>query len=65
MLRAVISVSLLLLVVPGAPPQAQDRTPASRIAAIEGPQSAPGPNELGKLTIDELLKRFNAWKGAA
>lgn len=46
-------------VAPGAadPQNAQTRTPAERMAAIEGAQAAAGTNELGKLTIGELMKR--------
>jgi CubicO group peptidase (beta-lactamase class C family) len=32
---------------------------ADPIGAIEGAQSSPGANELGELTIDELMERFN------
>jgi CubicO group peptidase (beta-lactamase class C family) len=38
---------------------AQVRTTAEFIAAIEGPQPTAGPNDLGKLTIAELMARFN------
>jgi CubicO group peptidase (beta-lactamase class C family) len=57
MLRTVIALSLLMLVLPAAP-QGQSRTAAERIAAIEGAQPS-ATTELGKLTIDELMKRFN------
>src|SRR5687768_14221563 len=40
-----------------APPQT--RTAADRIAAIEGAQPSEGTQGLGKLTIEELMKRFN------
>ena len=59
MLRIVIALSLLIL---AAPPQPvpQSNTPAARMAAIEGAQAAAaGTNELGSLTIEELMTRFN------
>ena len=39
--------------------QAQARTAADYMAAIEGKQSSPGTNELAGLTISELMTRFN------
>jgi CubicO group peptidase (beta-lactamase class C family) len=38
---------------------AQTRTPADYMALIEGKQSVAGPNDLGTLTISELMTRFN------
>jgi CubicO group peptidase (beta-lactamase class C family) len=38
---------------------AQTRSAADYIAAIEGAQSSAGPNDLGRLTISELMARFN------
>ena len=38
---------------------AQARTAADFITAIEGVQTSAGPNDLGKLTIAELMVRFN------
>jgi CubicO group peptidase (beta-lactamase class C family) len=37
---------------------AQTRTAAEYMAAIEGAQTVAGPNDLGKLTISELMARF-------
>src|SRR5688500_15800257 len=56
-LRALIALSLLA----GSPQPStstQARTAADRIAAIEGAQPS-ATSELGKLTIEELMKRFN------
>jgi CubicO group peptidase (beta-lactamase class C family) len=49
--------TLLAIGLPAAAP-AQTRTAADYIAAIERAQSA-GPNDLGRLTIAELMARFN------
>lgn len=49
--------TLLAIALPAAE-QAQTRTPADYIAAIERAQSSPGQNELGGLTISELMARF-------
>lgn len=57
MTRTLIAL-LLMLALPESQ-DAQRRTAADRMAAIEGAQAAPGTNELGRLTIDELMKRFN------
>lgn len=38
---------------------AQERTVADYIAAVEGRQSEPGPNDLGDLTIAQLMERFH------
>lgn len=38
---------------------AQDRTVADYIAAVEGQQAGAAAGELGALTVDELLERFN------
>ena len=38
---------------------AQARTPAEYLAAIEGVQSTAGPNDLGTLTLKQLMARFN------
>ena len=46
-----------VLVLQAAPPP-QSRTAAERAAAIEGAQPS-ATSELGKLTLDELMKRFN------
>ena len=50
--------TLLAIALPAAA-QAQTRTTAEYMAAIEGAQSSAGPNDLGKLTINELMARFN------
>lgn len=55
--RAVIAIALLTTGLSAQAPQT--RTAADRIAAIEGPQAVEGTQGLGKLTIDELMKRFN------
>ena len=66
MLRRLIGIALAAaLATAGAQAQAVagtravDRTPAEYQAAIEGAQSAPGPNDLAKLNITELMARFN------
>ncbi|MGD2120208.1 MAG: serine hydrolase [Gemmatimonadota bacterium] len=38
---------------------AQPRTPEEYRAAIESPQDSPGENELGSLSIQELMERFH------
>ena len=58
MTRTLVALLLLMLVLPESQ-DAQRSTAAERMAAIEGAQAAPGTNELGKLTIDELMQRFN------
>ncbi len=40
-------------------PAAQERTPVQYAAVVEGPQAAAGPDGLGALTLEELMKRFN------
>jgi len=40
-------------------PAAQERSAADYAVAIERAQADPGANDLGTLTIDELMKRFN------
>ena len=50
--------TLLTIALPAAA-AAQARTAADYMAAIEGRQSSAGPNELGGLTISELMARFN------
>ena len=57
-MRTVIALSLLIFAAPQQPAP-QPRTAADRMAAIEGPQAAEGTQGLGKLTIEELMKRFN------
>ena len=57
-MRILVALSLLLLAVPQQPAP-QTRSAADRIAAIEGVQADPGERGLGKLTIEELMKRFN------
>jgi CubicO group peptidase (beta-lactamase class C family) len=57
-LRATAVLALLIVALP-ASSAAQSRTAAEYMAAIEGAQSSAGPNDLGTLTIDELMKRFN------
>jgi CubicO group peptidase (beta-lactamase class C family) len=49
----------LLSIAPPATARAQTQTAADYIAAVEGAQSSPGPNDLGTLTIAELMARFN------
>jgi CubicO group peptidase (beta-lactamase class C family) len=56
LLRTVFT--LLAIALPDAA-SAQTRTAADYMAAIEGAQSSAGPNDLGKLTITELMARFN------
>src|SRR5687768_14289331 len=55
-----ITIILALLAI-ALPPSAtaQDRRAADYIAAIESAQSTAGPNDLGRLTIAELMARFN------
>jgi CubicO group peptidase (beta-lactamase class C family) len=50
--------TLLAIALPAAA-SAQTRSAADYIAAIEGVQSSAGPNDLGRLTISELMARFN------
>lgn len=50
--------ALLALALPMATP-AQTRSAAEYMAAIEGKQPTPGPNDLSTLTITELMARFN------
>lgn len=57
--RAAAILALLTLALP-VPSSAQSRTVAEYMAAIEGAQSSAGPNDLGGLTIQELMARFNA-----
>jgi hypothetical protein len=54
---ALLALALALALPVSAPAQA--RTAAEFIAAIEGPQPTADPNDLGKLTIAELMARFN------
>ena len=53
-IRAFITLSSLAVVIP-ASSAAQSRTPADYMAAIEGVQQTPGPNDLGEMTIQELM----------
>jgi CubicO group peptidase (beta-lactamase class C family) len=53
-----IVLTLLAIALPAAA-TAQPRTAADYMAAIEGAQSTAGPNDLSKLTISELMARFN------
>jgi CubicO group peptidase (beta-lactamase class C family) len=53
-----IALTLLATALPATAP-AQTRTVADYIAAVEGVQSSPGANDLGTLTIEELMARFN------
>jgi CubicO group peptidase (beta-lactamase class C family) len=53
-----IALALLGIALPSTAP-AQTRSAADYIGAIEGVQSSPGPNDLGTLTIGELMARFN------
>jgi CubicO group peptidase (beta-lactamase class C family) len=55
--RTVVLTLLTLAMPVGA--TAQTRPAAEYIAAIEGAQSVAGPNDLSKLTISELMARFN------
>lgn len=57
-MRILVALSLILLAVLQQPAP-QTRSAAERIAAIEGVQADPGERGLGKLTIEELMKRFN------
>jgi len=50
--------TLLAIALPAAA-SAQTKSAADYIAAIEGAQSSAGPNDLGRLTISELMARFN------
>ena len=50
--------ALLLALALPAPALAQERTPEAYRAAIQGPQDSPGPNDLGSLTLEELMERF-------
>ncbi len=49
--------SLLILLLPLAT-LAQERTAAEYARAVEGPQQTPGPNDVGLMTIEELLEEF-------
>ncbi|MEE2897027.1 MAG: serine hydrolase [Gemmatimonadota bacterium] len=57
MSRAQALLSLLVLAIP-APSAGQSRAPADFMAAIEGVQESAGQNDLGALTIEELMERF-------
>jgi len=50
--------TLLAVALPAAA-SAQTRPAADYIAAIDGAQSSAGPNDLGQLTISQLMARFN------
>lgn len=50
--------ALLAIALPVATP-AQTRSAADYMAAIEGAQPSSGSNDLGALTISELMTRFN------
>lgn len=54
-----IAVLILLALALPLSSSAQDRTPEQYMAAIEGVQASPGENELGTLTLEELLERFS------
>jgi CubicO group peptidase (beta-lactamase class C family) len=56
--RHSIVLTFLAILVPVATP-AQTRSAADYMAAIEGKQATAGPNDLGTLTIAELMARFN------
>jgi len=58
-LRATSFLALLVIALPVSS-AAQSRTAAEYMAAIEGAQSSAGPNDLGELTLPELMERFNA-----
>ena len=53
-----VAAAMLLIPALPAPAHAQERTPEAFMAAIQGPQPSPGPNDLGALTLEELLERF-------
>jgi CubicO group peptidase (beta-lactamase class C family) len=53
------AITLLLLIALPAMPAGQSRSAADRIAAVEAAQAAEGTAGLGKLTIQELMTRFN------
>jgi CubicO group peptidase (beta-lactamase class C family) len=55
---AIFVLALLAMALP-ASSAAQSLTAAEYMAAIEGPQSSAGPNDLGELTVQELMERFN------
>ena len=57
-LRATSFLALLAIALPVSS-AAQSRTAAEYMAAIEGAQSSAGPNDLGELTLPELMERFN------
>ncbi len=57
-LRAITALAMLTIALP-ATLTAQSRAVREHMAAIEGAQSAAGPNGLGELTIEELMERFN------
>jgi hypothetical protein len=50
--------ALLLALTLPAPAHAQERSPEEFMAAIQAPQDSPGPNDLGGLTLEELMERF-------
>ncbi|HSG08281.1 MAG TPA: serine hydrolase domain-containing protein [Longimicrobiales bacterium] len=56
-LRTTAVLALLTTALP-APSSAQSRTAAEYMAAIEDAQPSAGPNDLGGLTIQELMDRF-------
>lgn len=53
-----IGLAILLGAWVASPVEAQDRTVAELIAAVEGAQSSEGPMEVGGLTIAELMEEF-------
>ena len=59
MLTRILVAALFLLSAFPLPVSAQPRTPEQYMAIIEGPQEEPGDNELGSLTLLELMERFN------
>lgn len=58
LIRIAVVVLLLFVAIPDVP-SGQGRSAADRMAAIEAAQAVPGAAELGSLTIQELMTRFN------
>lgn len=57
-LRLIAALGLIVVIAVPARTTAQDRTAAGYMARIEGVQAGAGPDELGGLTIAQLMDRF-------
>lgn len=57
--RAIIALGLAIAIAPHAVAGAQGRSAAELRSTIEGVQPGAGPNELGALTLEQLMARFH------